>query len=148
MLRHTEVFENTRNIKTAIESADVHFTLASCYSNCSLLTKKKPTRFGKALKKSAGCIIFVKKERKCWIRNPLPTLMTDYGKEVLIRQFFKQKLDWLKYQIVPSLACCFTVLFISNVVKSSTGGSPPGAPVNIVKEVENKKRVVENIFAN
>ena len=62
--------------------------------------------------------------------------MTDYGKEVLIRQFFKQKLDWLKYQIVPSLACCFTVLFISNVVKSSTGGSPPGAPVNIVKEVD------------
>ena len=54
----------------------------------------------------------------------------------LIRQFFKQKLDWLKYQIVPSLACCFTVLFISNVVKSSTGGSPPGAPVNIVKEVD------------
>ena len=63
-------------------------------------------------------------------------MMTDYGKEVLIRKFFKQKLDWLKYQIVPSLACCFTVLFISNVVKYSTGGSPPGAPVNIVKEVD------------
>ena len=76
--------KNTRNIKTAIESADLHFTFVSFNSNCSLLTKKKPTRFGKALKKSAGCIIFVKKERKCWIRNTLPTLMTDYGKEVLI----------------------------------------------------------------
>ena len=55
----------------------------------------------------------------------------------LIRQFFfKQKLDWLKYEIVPSLACRFTVLFISNVVKFSTGGSPLGAPVKIVKEVD------------
>ena len=26
--------------KTAIESADLHFTFASCYNNCSLLTKK------------------------------------------------------------------------------------------------------------
>ena len=50
--------------------------------------------------------------------------------------FFKQNLDWLKYQIVLSLACRFTVLFISNVVKFSTGGSPPGARVNIVKEVD------------
>ena len=45
--------KNTRNIKTAIESADLHFTFVSFNSNCSLLTKKKPTRFGKVLKKSA-----------------------------------------------------------------------------------------------
>ena len=65
----------------------------STFYSCKLLQqllsfnkkkKKKTTRFGKAVEKSAGCITFVKKERKCWIRSPLPTLMTDYGKGVLI----------------------------------------------------------------
>ena len=76
-LKHTQHKNSNRKCRST-------FYICKLLQQLLSFNKKNPTRFGKALKKSAGCIIFVKKERKCWIRNPLPTLMTDYGKEVLI----------------------------------------------------------------